>query len=318
MELLITMVVSSIITSGLLYLVMEIMQVDRREASLDQVQQDMQRAIDYIRDDLQQALYVYSDPADVERIETSLQDDRNFPDRAEDTTVLVFWRVDPIEDNLPTVCVDGHRNFDDSDPNFAQCQSLRVRQASYTLVAYVQRTNDGNRNWPGQSRLIRYELSKYRGNTANMVIREGYRDPANLGDSESSFEDWTPDLTRGNPSGSSAALVDFVDNPTATLNRSPLSDPTEPCSTYGTDASGNSLYQVMPSAATTTDHTSFFACVRSPDTDSEERTNQDVYVFLRGNAYDAQPGAINMANSESALPILETRVLVRGVVDKRI
>ena len=77
MELLIAMVISSIVTSGLLYLVIEIMQVDRREASLDQVQRDMQRAINYIGDDLQEALYVYSDPAG---IATLLQNDSQFPD----------------------------------------------------------------------------------------------------------------------------------------------------------------------------------------------------------------------------------------------
>ena len=184
-------------------------------------------------------------------------------------------------------------------------------------MVYVQRPNDGNANWPGQSRLIRYELSKYK-NTATMALTPGYNDPANLEDGASSFENWTPDTTGGDPAGTSAVLVDFVNSPIATLDRSPLSDPTKPCSTYGTDASGNSLYQVVPSTATTTTDTSFFACVRSPDTGGDECANQDVYVFLRGNAYDGPSGSINMSSNESALPILETRVLVKGVINKRI
>lgn len=303
------MVISSIVTSGLLYLVVEIMQVDRREASLDQVQRDMQRAINYIGDDLQEALYVYSDPAS---IATLLGADTQFPNETEDTPVLAFWRVDPIEDNLPD-CT----SYAAGTPALSQCESLRIRQASYTLVVYVQRTNDGNANWPGQSRLIRYELSKYT-DTATMAVRNGYRDPADLEDGASSFETWVPDTTGGNPAGTSAVLVDFVMAPTATLDRSPLSDPTEPCSSYGTNASGDFLYQVVPNTTTTTTNTSFFACVRSADTDTEERANQDVYVFLRGNAYDGPSGSINMASDESALPVLETRVLVKGVINKRI
>ncbi|MBE9059396.1 prepilin-type cleavage/methylation domain-containing protein [cf. Phormidesmis sp. LEGE 11477] len=311
MELLIAMVISSIVTSGLLYLVVEIMQVDRREASLDQVQRDMQRAINYIGDDLQEALYVYSNPTRIAALATSLENDPQFPDAGGDTPVLAFWRVDPIENNLPD-CT----SYAAGTPALRQCESLRIRQASYTLVVYVQRVNDGNANWPGQSRLIRYELSKYT-NTATMAVRNGYRDPADLEDGASTFEDWTP-ATGEVPAGTSAVLVDFVNDPGATLDRSPLSDPTAACSTYGTDASGDFLYQVVPDGANITTNTSFFACVRNADTDTEERANQDVYVFLRGNAFDGPSGSINMSSEESALPVLETRVLVRGVINKRI
>lgn len=320
LELLISIAISSIVVSGLLYLVVEIMQIDRQESSLDQVQRDMQRAINYIGDDLQEALYVYSDP---ERIATVLGGDPRFPDTPEDTPVLAFWRVDPIEieDALPTVCVPGDDAYDSTAATFSNCEVLRVRQASYTLVVYVQRANDGNSNWPGQSRLIRYELSKYT-DTSDLELRNGYRDPADLTDVDSSFEGWEPDLTTGVPAGTSAVLVDFVASPSTALNRSPLSDmngaTAQPCFSLGSDGSGNSFYQVVPSTATTTTNTSFFSCVRSSYAEGDNRANQDIYVFLRGNAYDGPSGNINMASEESALPILETRVLVKGIIDKSI
>lgn len=312
LELLISIVVASIVVSGLLTLTNEILQIDRRESTLDQVQRDMQRAMDYVSDDLKEAVYVYPDP---ERFTTLLASDSKFPDSSDDTPVLAFWRIDPIEDNLPTVCVEGASDYDATDPNFGSCQVLRIRQSAYTLVVYVQRVNDGsNANWSGQSRLIRYELPSY-SDVPNLVETSGYRDPANLLDGDARFEAWIPKESE-TPAGNSAVLVDFVQSPTATLNRSPLSDTTQACSSFGTNADGTFEYQVVPSTATTSTNTSFFACVRRPDGTNGQRTNQDVYVFLKGNAIDGPPGVVNAFSEQSALPVLETRVVVRGIIDK--
>ena len=309
MELLIAIVISGIVTSGLLYLVMELMQLDRREASIDQVQQDMNRAINYIGKDLQDAIYVYTKP---ERFVTLLQDDSKFPDNAEDTPVLAFWRIDPVEGPLPTICVVGHPDYNETDPKFRQCQTLRIRQATTTLVIYGQRTNDGNRNWLGQSRLTRYELTQYKGKIADLEIKPGRRASENMSRNED-FQNWTPD---GVPSGDSAVLVDFVDSPTvtaassATLDRSASSDSTRSCNSYGSE------YRVVPSTATSTTNTSFFACVRNPSAStSEDVTNQDVIVFLRGSTYS---GSSRSASRRSTLPTLEARVQVRGIVNKRV
>ena len=86
----------------------------------------------------------------------------------------------------------------------------------------MQRANDGNSNWPGQSRIIRYELSKY-SDLATLTTRSGYRDPTTPDDNLASFEVWQ---NGGTPAGSSAVLVDYVQTPTPPqpLNRSPLSD----------------------------------------------------------------------------------------------
>ena len=76
---------------------------------------------------------------------------------------------------------------------------------------------------------------------------------------------------------------------------------------------------MSPPSANTTTNTSFFACVRNPAPDDDEetinRTNQDVYVFLRGST---EGSGIRSFSDESSLPILETQVIVRGVVDKSI
>lgn len=318
-ELLISIVMVAIILSVLLALVVELLQIDRREANLDRVQQDMQRAMDYMQDDLREAVYVYPDP---QTIAAQLGADPQFPDAADDIPVLAFWRLDPLEseDDLPVADCSAWTVGTDE---YEECQVLRIRQAVYTLVLYVQRPNDGNANWLGQSRIIRYELSKY-SNPTNLTQRSGYRDPTDPNDPLAPFEAWRPD---GAPRGFSAVLVDFVDSPTAELDRPPLSDAPEPCSAFNRDINGDgtddAVYQVAPNNASTTLNTSFFACVLDPDPDRDTgttaRANQDVYLFLRGNA-NTVAGTPGLASSSetSSLPTLETQVMVRGVIDKSI
>ncbi|MEM6450285.1 MAG: prepilin-type N-terminal cleavage/methylation domain-containing protein [Cyanobacteria bacterium P01_D01_bin.105] len=306
LELLISIVVASLVISGLLYVVVELVTLDNQESRLDQVQLDTKRAMDYITNDLQEAVYVYEDPS---RIATELASDSNFPNGTGNIPVLSFWRIDPIEDNIPA-CVAGSSTA-------AACEVLSIRQAAYTLVVYIQTENNGNSNWPGQSRIIRYELSKY-SDLSTFTVRSGYRDPTDPTDENAPFEVWTAD---GTPSGTSAVLVDFIAAPDIELNRAPLSDAGAACSSYGSDA-GVNFYNVSPSTATTTANTSFFACVRSSDPDNDpsttNRENQDVYVFLRGSAQAASSFQRYAYSEESSLPMLETQVLVKGIIDKNL
>ena len=70
--------------------------------------------------------------------------------------VLAFWRIDPIEDGDLPSC-DSSMTTD----VLQECELLRIRQAAYTLVVYAQRINDEtDSTWSGQSRIIRYELTK--------------------------------------------------------------------------------------------------------------------------------------------------------------
>lgn len=302
LELLISLVVSSLVVGGLLYGVVELANIDKRETRVDQVQRDMNRAMEYITDDLQEAVYVYPNP---QQIATQLTSDSAFPDNTGEVPVLAFWRIDPVEDNVPD-CTTGDAAFQ------AQCQILEIRQAAYTLVVYAQKINDGNSNWPGQSRIIRYELSMYQ-DLSTLTVRNGYRDPTDPDDPLATFGNWQ---ANGAPSGSSAVLVDYVNAPSSSpLNRAPLNHSGGVCNEYGTDNAGLPLYTVVPNNATTTNNNSFFACVRNPMLDTGSAGNQDVYLFLRGNMQNVY-GGVRTFSDESSIPILETQVLVKGVVNK--
>ena len=314
LELLISLVIAGIVMSGLLYVVVELTQMDKREASLDQVQRDMQRAMDYISDDLQKAVYVYP-PSEITAITDQLKTDTTkFPQGADVVPVLAFWRVDPIED-LPA-CT----SFPADLPKTRLCEVLKIRQASYTLVVYSQKINAATEsNWTGQSRIIRYELSRFKkSDLATLTERDGYRDPTKQNDPNAQFEKWkvgstvpvpavggAPEIPGSPkiPKGEAAVLVDFVQSPTSVvLDRSPLSDKngasSAPCYSYGVQKDADPtkpkipLYNVLPATATTSVNNSFFACVRNPDPsdNTAARANQDVYVFLRGSTQGISGG----------------------------
>ena len=281
LELLVAMIISSIVVSGLLYLVVELLKTDRRETVLDQTQRDMQRAIDYISDDIREAVYIYSTPTTVTSQLTDLPTSAGIP-------VLAFWRPDPVEAPPQNCNTFGAA----STPRFRECEVLQIRQSAYSLVVYLQKPKDTNANWLGKSRIVRYKLDKY-SNISTLASTTGYRDPA----IDSNFSGWTRSGLSTN--GVSTILTDFVDYDASASPADPAS-----CASLGPS------YVMVPSTASASKRT-FFACIRNPD----ESRNQDAYLFLRGNI-DGAGGGFGPIGRDSALPVLQTRVMMRGVVDK--
>lgn len=299
-ELLVTLVVGSIIVAGLLYLVVELLQVNRREEVLTQTQQDVQRALDYITTDLREAVYVYTNPNDV----IGADKVNNLPTTA-GTPVLAFWRLDPVEPDNPFWSINCSTAFSNDPVKQAECDTLKIRQSFYTLVIYLQKANDdGNNLWGGESRIIRYELPKYlASDVASLTPRRGYWDPTATGNS---FKDWKrasatvagQNLLTGDTRGTPTVLVDYIDSPDNSDGITCPNSPDDP----------------TPSA-------SFYACVSNAATtpgqanQADQGVNQTVQVFLRGNATDNRPGFAT-ASQASRTPTLRSEILIRGVLDK--
>ena len=313
-ELLISIVIASLVTSGLLALVNEVIRVDRREVSLENVQRDMQRSINYVTDDLREAVYVYSTPTTV----TSLLTPADLPTGSSNRParpVLAFWKPEFLSTNESSF-LENSVNCDTlSDPLDDECNALKLRQSYYTLVIYFTLENtasDTNSNWDGQARLIRYVLPQYK----NAAIRNlattggqtsGYTDPVN------NFADWEP-AAGETTDGDWNVLVDFVDAPVSTSGPPLLTN----CNEFGPG------YQLSPSTGSTLRSDSFMSCISLPGT-AANGTNQEVVVLLRGNAKTAAQelasptttdGTATTAFSSSALPVLKSRVLVRGAANK--
>jgi prepilin-type N-terminal cleavage/methylation domain-containing protein len=304
-ELLIAIVVGGIIVTTLLYLVVELLQINRREEVLTQTQQDMRRAIDYITRDAAEAVYVYSSPEAIVNTETGatlLEQLDNFP-QAGEVPVLAFWRLDPLDPRSQSV-----KDFfakPCTDAAFAgkvnECETLRIRQGYYTLVVYAQQKNTPGSLWGGKSRIIRYELPRYTaGGLADLTNTPGFAEPTGA---TNSFERWTKAANETTPRNI-AVLTDFVD----------ANDPDKP---------GDCPVGYLQTPATPAKANSFYACVlqgtaqANPDDDSlTVGSNQTLIVFLRGNA-DSQSSGFATFSAAGRLPTLRSEVLIRGVIDKQ-
>ena len=308
-EILVSLFVASLVVSGLLYLVVELLRIDRRELTLETVQRDMQRAMDYISDDLREAVYIYSTPSE---ITDALDDTALDTDIATDgaVPVLAFWRIDEIDvandTALPNSCAT-------EGTNSTTCEVIKTRRASYTLVVYYQEPQ--YENWEGESVIKRYELVKYEDLNASGAdkydITTGYLDPVT--EAGTIFEDWPTELT-ADADGNSSVLVDYVSriaiDDTASVDCNDLiNESTSPLT--GASVTGEA-YVLAPTDATST--TGFYACVSNPE-EALFRTNQDVYIFLQGNA-DAVTELLAPASDESRLPVLQTQVKLGGVINR--
>jgi hypothetical protein len=288
---------------GLLYLVIELLQVNRREEVLTRTQQDMQRALDYISRDVREAVYVYPQPTAVVDPDTPpvatdtllAQLTGSLPTGAE--PILAFWRFDPVDVGQITTAACTSKS--------AECNTLRVRQGTYSLVLYLQQQNAASDIWGGKSRILRYELSKY-SNIRTLQQRRGYSDPSGACNS---FRYWSKPPGRdssnpcdsgntGTPASSVLVLTDYVnlpDTPTAqTL-----------CPT------GYTQTPAIPK--------SFHVCVSSGTaTAGATGANQVVRVYLQGSVYEPnnQTAPLGFLARASSLPTLESEILVRGVLDK--
>jgi prepilin-type N-terminal cleavage/methylation domain-containing protein len=298
-ELLIAVAISGIIITGLMYVAVEMLRLDRNEMVQSQTQQDMRRAMDYVSREVQEAVFVYPTPQDTAAIVAKLT---GTP--AGGTPIVSFWRVEP----LSAADITSLGNCASKATVAAQdaCTVLKLRQSLYTLVTYFVVNNTGtNTPWEGPARIVRHQVNPYT-SLSSLTLTSGFVDPLAGG-----FENWATNAG-ATVAGTSVVLTDAID--------SISSDTTVPTC--------DGAYQRIPSTVT---ENRFFVCVRDPalsqaDIDALDvellegevaRDNQDVLIYLRGNATDNRPGLFQTASEGSRLPTLESRVLVRGILDKR-
>lgn len=297
-ELLVSMIIASIVVSGLMYMVVQLLETNQKESSQTETQADMQSALDFISSELREAVYIYGgdclqgqgQTTDLNYCPGIVNHIPNIPSNS--VPILAFWKLEPLPDTLKTQC----------NNNTAATTVPCVAGRTYSLVVYFLRKNqssDDDTKWSGKARITRYELSQYKSDgtaTANYVTPE---------QSGVNFRIWPYknnggsliNLQASKPTGAQVTLVDFVDD-TARTGDSSGSCPTN--------------YVLTPSITTApfSGVRSFYACVKEGSGD-EAGFNQDAFIFLRGNA----SGRAGMSNN-SFLPTLQTQVLRRGIVNK--
>ena len=302
LELLIAVAISGIVVSGLLYLVVELIRVDNREIALETVQRDTQRALDYIADDLQEAVFVYEDFDDADTF--VVDDTEGVGVAVPGQPILAFWKINPIDEvELAALNCDGFST--DEEKN--ECRALEIRRGSYDLVVYTQINTPGG-SWKGSSRLARYELRQYN-NIAPTTLDEsgGYVNPRST---ESGFSGWQKQADE-NAGGNTTVLVDYIAEPNFDTTAGAAADCDVLTGGDPIDPDDNDNYVLSPPNARS--DTSFFACVRNSAADDPR--NQDVFIFLKGDTTGLAT-SLSPASAASRFPVLQTQVLVRGILDK--
>ncbi len=301
-ELLLAAFIGLIVSGSILSLTTNVISDSQKEVARSKSQQQMKTALNYIAEELREAVYIYKGEQLDNKIIPYLP---SFPNTKK--PVLAFWKIESVPydntGNLPNDCA----SFADEDLK-EECNSLKIERNTYTLVVYLQSTDDSDpKSWKGQSRLERYELRKY-SNTNSLTKNPGYADPRR----ETSFGDWpffdgTNQQALGSLASQTEPLVDFV------YSNDPSSLPSLP------DCIVNPDENIYPSptydSADDDDYSrGFFACVSFVDQDSNSTPDsyQDVKIFLTGNA----KGQTGYQTTDSLIP-LETQVMTKGVIQKQ-
>ncbi|WP_445250436.1 hormogonium polysaccharide secretion pseudopilin HpsC, partial [Microcoleus sp. OTE_8_concoct_300] len=174
-ELLVGAIMAFLIITPMLGFVVDMLNTDRREQVKSNTEQDIQAAVDFIAQDLSQAIYIYDNSADgVPKLLTG-----NFiPSAAatKGTPILVFWKRQQLKNSLPIMA---NKKPKDCDPTNTALKGPSACNDTYvlSLVAYYQVSGEPG-IWcqpsgaPCPTRIVRYQ------------IQDGLRDPNNSTDTD--------------------------------------------------------------------------------------------------------------------------------------
>lgn len=219
-ELLVGTVIAVLLTVPMLTFVVDILNRDVREQAKTNTEQDVQAAMDYIAQDMNQAVYIY-DSAGVTAIENDLPP---FTDTSR-KPVLAFWKRQVVEDAL---LLSG----DVCDSETSNCDDTFV----YSLVVYYLIEDDSD-TWCDPDgtckRIARYQIqdgvksgSGYVCGTngrdtsiCNTAYKQkfmrdkGYRFYINDDSTTDLPQDWTPETDNGEILPNSlTVLVSYIEN----------------------------------------------------------------------------------------------------------
>ena len=338
-ELLVAVIIAGIVVSSLLGFLVNIMTSERRERAKSTSEQEVQAALEYMVQDLQEAVYVYDahglngDPNVTTQtpIRNQIPPAKPVTGCNSDTTcepVLVFWKRTFLNrnDNVGGVTVG---NVTGQNDTFV-----------YSLVAYYLVKNPANSIWSNASRIARFEVRDGIPTTTNTGFQinpdPGFVpfDLASADNIPAAMNKWKsgtapPRYTSAGqayPNTSLQTLVDYIDdtrhnNAAIASLHSIRTDPTQgilDCRAPNKGALGGDLTNAtQPGAqripanfttATTAQTSSFYACVNS--------TTSSVLLYLRGNALarfiqDPTKRTVNQ-NNLVYLPSSQVRIFGRG------
>ncbi|MGB3190317.1 MAG: hormogonium polysaccharide secretion pseudopilin HpsC [Limnoraphis sp.] len=251
-ELLVGAILAVLIISPLMGFVVSILEDNKREEAKVASDQEVQAALNFIKEDLSQAVHIY------DRTGVAALNDANGIQKINKTPILVFWKRKLVPDILPvngTDCTAG-------------CNDTFV----YSLVTYYV-TEEANATWSNQARIERVEIS---GAVSNPSVPANPYQPADPGYADFDPKDWnawTKDQNQNLPP--TDVLIDYID---ASVDINPAPADAD-CQRILARSTGSSNAQLISdqslNGANGGSSYGFYACV-----DTEKNIAQ---VNIRGN-----------------------------------
>ncbi|MCJ2542091.1 PulJ/GspJ family protein [Thermostichus vulcanus] len=349
-ELLVAALMASIFLAATGGIVIQTMRVDREETGRTQVQAELTQAMQYIQQDLAEALYIYNDAEQpngdgIPDLIEELYDPGWIRRPAGSIPVVAFWKLSPI----PQACYAGDPTLQDiregrailpANPpagflpnNVGDWENIRRRRNIYTLVVYYLRRNYNNAGnladgsttpWEGNARITRFELQPFNEDcTARSPFFVEDPDPFQAG-----FLSWprVPDdqTPIANQAGTTGGVPrSLVSNIFSSRQGSPQVAPACP---QGYAFGGGKPASVTFSGLNTNENdVGFYVCVRRS---AAANLPQDVIINITATAMErSNPGLfrryIQDATSVDAeqisryLTTMQTQVLSRGVFNRQ-
>lgn len=308
-ELLVAMVLAALVITPLMTFMTQILNNDRQEQAKSTSAQEIQSALDYIAQDLEQAVYIYDATGLDNNLNTTAGATSGIKDQippasgtncindsssnSSCTPVLVFWKREPVEKIIPVTSTNCT-----TTANQAGCDDTFV----YSLVAYYLVTgNDADNTWSNTARIARFQI---RNGVVNPITptttTDGVTTPNYLQAPSEGFKIFDlslPGVTlkdkmnrwekaSANYTDKALVLADFIDKSTAGIS---VNCPTN---------------QQVPSALVG----GFYACVDSSKTSAQ--------VFIRGNALARiQQGGTYSASQSTYFPTASIQVKGRSSLE---
>ena len=208
-ELLVGTIMAFLIITPILGFAVNILNDDRREGVKAATEEELQSAVDYIAEDVSQALYIYHDnPSDPDGSEI----DRIVNQLPAGNPVLVFWKRKILEDAVP---INSGTAPKDCTP--LTCDDTYV----LSLVAYYLK-EDNNAIWcqpQGNTcpkRIVRYEISDGLRDANGNPLPDAQTDPDQRPDeaynSDFTLSEPTEKVTTGSDFPTEQVLVNYIDD----------------------------------------------------------------------------------------------------------
>jgi len=321
-EILVAMILTVLIITPLMTLVLSMMDTDRKEEAKATTETEIQAALNYIADDLQQAVYIYDATALKNTSNTSATNaaDSGIKDQIppikdgaatgcninECVPVLVFWKRKYLD---RTDTVDGVNIGTINDSIKGSDRYV------YSLVAYYL-IKDNSTTWQGKARIARFEIRDGISTTdANTGVVTTLLDPS---DGFKPFNTVTSDgslslrMNRWASNGNAytnqvETLIDYVDDTALT----DITD-TNVNSQFTPPANDRTVGNAEYSSVCSTERTGLSSSTISPDNQQSSRVPPDSIDTLKTGSFYACVNPINAQGQSVA------QVYIRGTALRRL